>query len=342
MPPTPLRLLPAALPAWAAYVAAAALAAGVLMLLLSLLPSARPRLSPLDRIERYVGTHAARPTTVPARSEADHLLGGAKQAAGRTASRFLARNADLEARLSGSLEAAGSRLKASEWLPLHVGTVVGAALLGLLLGGGSILLGLLFVVLGAIGPWLWLQLRKQRRRKRFNATLPDTLQLLAGSISAGLSLSQAVDTVVREGQQPVAGEFRRVLAENRLGVPMEDALDAVAARTGSTDFEWAVLAIRIQRQVGGNLAELLTTVSGTMREREYLRRQVGALSAEGKLSAIVLGALPPLFLVFLLLTRRTYVAPLYSDPRGLIMLVGAALWLGLGIFWMSKLVKVAI
>jgi len=133
-----------------------------------------------------------------------------------------------------------------------------------------------------------------------------------------------------------------VLAEHRLGVPMEDALDAVAARTGSTDFEWAVMAIRIQRQVGGNLAELLETVAGTIREREYLRRQVGALSAEGKLSAIVLGALPPLFLVFLLVTRRAYIAPLYSDPRGLIMLVGAALWLALGIFWMSKLVKVAI
>ena len=105
---------------------------------------------------------------------------------------------------------------------------------------------------------------------------------------------------------------------------------------------WVVMAIRIQRQVGGNLAELLDTVAATMREREYMRRQVASLSAEGRLSAWVLGLLPPLFMLYLVITQRSYIAPLFSDPRGWFMLAFGGLWLGIGVFWMSRLVKVEV
>ncbi len=134
-------------------------------------------------------------------------------------------------------------------------------------------------------PWLYLGMRKSRRLKAFNGQLAETLQLIAGSLSAGLSLAQSLDTVVREGSDPVAGEFRRALIEARLGVQVEDSLDSIAKRMESADFEWIVMAIRIQREVGGNLAELLLKVAATMRERDYLRRQVKTLSAEGKMSA---------------------------------------------------------
>jgi tight adherence protein B len=133
-----------------------------------------------------------------------------------------------------------------------------------------------------------------------------------------------------------------VLIETRLGVPLEDALAGVAERFESKDFEWVVMAIRIQREVGGNLAELLDTVAATMREREYLRRQVSALAAEGKLSAIVISALPPLFLVYLMLSQWDYVSPLFTEPIGLMMLIGGAVWLLVGVFWMSKLIKVKV
>ena len=124
--------------------------------------------------------------------------------------------------------------------------------------------------------------------------------------------------------------------------PFEEALEGVAERFDSKDFEWVVMAIRIQRQVGGNLAELLDTVAGTMRERAYIRRQVAALAAEGKLSAYVLGGLPPVFLLYLFFAQRDYMSVLFTDPRGLIMLVGAGLWLAIGVFWMSKLIKVEV
>ncbi len=168
------------------------------------------------------------------------------------------------------------------------------------------------------------------------------MQLISGSLSAGLSLAQSIDTVVRDGTEVIATEFKRVLVEVRLGVPLEDALDGVASRYESKDFEWVVMAIRIQRQVGGNLGELLDTVAGTMREREYIRRQVSALAAEGKLSAVVLAALPPVFMAYLFFSQRDYVMVLFTDPRGIMILVGSVLWLSIGVFWMSKLVKVEV
>ena len=217
---------------------------------------------------------------------------------------MLRRNKSLEARITQRLEAAGSELKSAEWLLLHAAIFLVAGLVGLMLGGGSVLTGLLFLALGVVGPWLYLGIRRGRRRKAFGSSLPDTLQLMSGSLAAGLSLPQSVDTVVREGAEPIASEFKRVLVESRLGVPLEDALEGVAQRFDSKDFAWVVMAIRIQRQVGGNLAELFETVAATMREREYVRRQVAALAAEGKLSAWVLGGLPPLFLGYLVLTKR--------------------------------------
>ena len=118
------------------------------------------------------------------------------------------------------------------------------------------------------------------------------LQLLAGSLRAGYSLLQGVDAVAQEVDDPMGQELRRVLAEARLGRPLEDALDDAAERMSSADFAWAVMAVGIQREVGGNLAELLDTVAETMIQRERLRREVRSLTAEGRVSAFILGLLP--------------------------------------------------
>jgi tight adherence protein B len=122
-------------------------------------------------------------------------------------------------------------------------------------------------------------------------------------------------------------------------MPMEDALEGIAERMESQDFSWVVMAIRIQREVGGNLAELLLTVSDTLRERERLRRQVRVLSAEGRLSGAILSGLPVVFTVFLLLANPQYLAPLVS-PNGLVLIGAAVALLIAGVFWMSRVVKV--
>ncbi|MCW2868611.1 MAG: hypothetical protein JWR20_2799 [Marmoricola sp.] len=258
----------------------------------------------------------------------------------QAAQRALANNASLEAKIAARLEGAGMALKPAEWLMVHAAVTVLAGLFGLLLSGGSILGALLFLFLGGVGAWVYLGFKRGRRLKAFSNGLADTLQLMSGSLSAGLSLAQSIDTIVKEGGEPMTSEFKRVIVESRLGVPLEDSLEGVAQRMESRDFDWVVMAIKIQREVGGNLAELLLTVAATLREREYLRRHVKALSAEGRLSAYVLGGLPPVFLLYLTLSKGDYVQPLYTTPIGWVMCGGMVVMLTVGFVWMMKVAKV--
>ncbi len=296
-------------------------------------------LSLTEQIQAY-GVMAKPGQPGPRRDEAAEsaIAGQARQAAERA----LANNKDFEARIATALEAAAVDLRPAEWLLLRAGIAVGGAFIGLLIGTGSIVLGILIVVIALIAPSIYLRVKRARRLKAFGAGLADTLQLMSGSLSAGLSLAQSIDTIVREGSEPIAGEFRRVVIETRLGVPLEDSMDGVAQRMQSRDFGWVVMAIRIQRDVGGNLAELLLTVAATLREREYVRRHVRALSAEGRLSAYILGGLPPAFLLYLTLSKPDYVHPMYSTPIGYILLIVIAVLLSVGIFWMSKVAKVEV
>ncbi|KQY64730.1 hypothetical protein ASD30_07515 [Nocardioides sp. Root140] len=247
---------------------------------------------------------------------------------------------DFEQRLNKRLAGAGLSLTAAEWLLIHAGVAAAAGLVGLILGGGAVMV--VFLILGAVVPYLYLKRRHSKRLAAFNGQLAETLTLMAGGLSAGLSMPQAIDTVVREGQEPMVGELRRVLIEQRLGVEIEEALDGVAERMESEDFSWVVMAIRIQREVGGNLAELLTTVATTLREREYLRRQVQVLSAEGRISAWVLGALPIVVFLYLLLIRPDTARVMYTEPLGIMMSLAACVLLALGFTVMSKLVKVEV
>ena len=207
-----------------------------------------------------------------------------------------------------------------------------------------------YVLIGVLGGVLigWLTMRMSlsvrilRRRSSFSEQLPDLLQLIASALQSGFSLPQAFDAVVREDSQPAAGEFARALAETRLGADLEDALDGVANRMDSDDMRWTVLAIRIQQGVGGNLAEVLLTIAGTIRERAYLRRQVHALSAEGRLSAYILVILPVLVGAWLFISSPTYMRLLYVTATGRIMLSLAVLFLIIGALWMRRTIRVEV
>ena len=325
-------------PTYAVYTGVGLLGTGLVcfVVMVGLGSRRTPEMSAVDRVVQYAAAGGRGPA--PTMEKNEQPLSQAKDAAAGV----LRRNKTLEDRIARKLTAAGSGFLPAEWLLLHIGVAVGSALLGLLLGGGGALTGAAFLLLGLLAPWVWLGFKKKRRFKSFNSQLPDTLQLISGSLAAGLSLAQSIDTIVREGGEPMRTEFRRVLVETRLGVSIEDALEGVAERFDSKDFSWVVMAIRIQRQVGGNLAELLDTVAATIREREYLRRQVLSLSAEGRLSAWVLGCLPPGFSGYLLLTQPDYFGVMFSDPRGWLMLGLCGVMLSVGAFWMSKLVKVEV
>lgn len=247
-----------------------------------------------------------------------------------------------EASLGQRLDQAAVPMDPAEWVLTHVGCALGLGLLLGLLGGGQpapVVLGLL---VGAALPFAFLRVRAGQRKDAFDGQLADSLQLLAGSLRAGYSVPQAIDAIVREGEEPMTTEFGRALVEARLGVPLEDALEAVGERMRSVDFRWVVMAMRIQRDVGGNLAEVLTNVAATLRERERLRRQVRVLSAEGRLSAWILGLLPVVFGGYLLLVRPDYLRPLWTTTLGWLMLVTAAALFAIGVLWLRRVVRVVV
>jgi len=249
---------------------------------------------------------------------------------------------DLDVRLGRRLDGAGVPLKPAEWIVVQVASAAVFAVLFGLLGGGSAVAAVLGLLIGIGLPIGYLVIKEGRRTTAFLEQLPDTLQLIAGSLTVGHSLAQAMDAVVREERQPVSIEFNRALVETRLGMPVEDALEGISSRMVSQDFAWIVMAIRIQREVGGNLAEILTTVAATIRERERLRRQVRGLSAEGRLSAWILGGLPPLFATYLILVRPTYIKPLFTDPIGVALLAVMIVLMVTGVLWLSRIVKVEV
>jgi Flp pilus assembly protein TadB len=245
-------------------------------------------------------------------------------------------------RLSKRLDLAGVKHKPAEWATLGVCLAVGiAATLSIVTS--YVFVGVLGgVVIGWLTMRMALSVRILRRRATFSDQLPDLLQLIASTLQAGFSLPQALDAVVREENQPAAGEFSRALAEARIGADLDTALEAIANRMDSDDLRWTVMAIRIQQGVGGNLAEVLLTIAETIRERAYLRRQVGALSAEGRLSAYILIALPLVVATWLFISSATYMRPLYTTTMGELMLALAVILLLVGTFWMRRVIKVEI
>jgi tight adherence protein B len=268
---------------------------------------------------------------------------GSSEWAGRATAmaETLVRRGNLEEAFLDRLEAAGMNMRVAEFVLISLGSAFIPPLLVIIVTQ-NFLLAALVVLLGTVAPFLFLSVRASRRRAKFDEQLPSTLQLLAGALQAGHSLQQAIDTVVHEAGDPIAAEFQRVLTEARLGRPLEEAFEAMAKRTGSVDFEWTVMAIRLQRQVGGNLAEVLSTVSQTIRDRYTLKRQIRALSAEGRLSSLILSLLPILLFAALLSFNPLFLQPLYTTAIGIMMMAGAAVLMLVGMFWLKKITEIKV
>ena len=245
----------------------------------------------------------------------------------------------FSARLDERLEQAG--------LPVLAGEFVAITVLCVLIGGTvaavflrNLIFVLLIAFLAGLIPYFWMVRSLRKRGQALVDQLADTLSILATSLRAGYSFLQALDTVSKEIGEPSAGEFQRVVAEIRLGRPIDDAMTAMAQRVGSDDLKWAVIAINVQRQVGGNLAEVLDIVAATVRERAYIRRQVNVLSAEGRISVAILACLPLGIMLYISVVNADYIKPLFTTPVGLILLIGGGLWMGLGIFIMTRMIKI--
>jgi len=242
------------------------------------------------------------------------------------------------------LERADLPLRPGEWAVLRaVGVLVGVAGGMFLLRGGStstFVGACLGALAGYVLPVFFLKFAASRRAKKFERQLPDVLTLAASSLSTGFSLLQALDAVAADADEPSAKEFSRALAETRIGADLTESLGHLADRMNSKNMRWTGMAIDIQRQVGGNLAETLRNTAATIRDREALVRHIKGLSAEGRMSAYILIALPVGLFLYMLVVNKAYIELLWTTTIGMGMSAGGLISLGIGVFWMSKMVKV--
>lgn len=271
------------------------------------------------------------------RGAGERLVDSVRDRATRVADRAVERS-EQGGSIDASLDRAGLIMRAGEFVALVFGAaVIAAFLLYLLMGVVGLLIGILVPVLGAPA---FLRVLATRRNAKFADQLADTLLQMAGALRAGFGLGQVVDQISEEMDAPIGDEFQRAVLETRLGRDVEDALGGIATRMQNEDFVWVVDAIRVHRRVGGDLSQILERVSETIRARNRLRRQIQALTAEGRLSAIVLGSLPIAMGLILYASNPDYLEPLFSRTIGWIALgVGVGL-LAIGVLWLRKLIDV--
>ena len=251
-------------------------------------------------------------------------------------------------KLIEQVDAKGSLLTLLEQarLPLRPGEFMLVGLAGGIVLGAfmdAITTSTLFGVVAALlSPFLgvaYLRRRIAKRKRRFEEQFPDALTLIGSSLSAGHTFLRSIQMMCEEGEAPIAEEFARVVSETQLGDPLVDALDRMAQRLDIRDVDWVVQAIRIQQTVGGKLADLLHTLADFIRAREEIRREIDVLTAEGKLSAYVLGALPVFLAVFIQVSNPGYLNPMFSG-WGIAWLGGALASVAIGMTLILRMVKV--
>ena len=245
---------------------------------------------------------------------------------------------NLGTRLDVQLESGGLDIRPGEFVVIVVSVMVVTATVGIVIGGG--LLGIMLALLVPLGVRVWLGMRRGKRQDAFADQLTDVLQLIAGSLRAGYSLNQGIDAVSRDAEEPAASEFRRILIEHRLGRDLNEAMANCAERMDNADFSWVVQAIGIHREVGGDLARVLDNIISTIRDRATVHRQVRTLSAEGRMSARVLTALPLLVIVALQFTTPDYLSPMLSEPLGLMLLGVATVLIVVGLVVIRRMTRI--
>lgn len=288
-----------------------------------------------ERITRYV--------EVPdAAEEAAEAL-GATLTGWRAFVRSMSRHFEWSGRsktLEHKLIQAGMPLKGAEFMVICVGTMAAGAAAMFLVSGGKTIMALTGVALGYMLPVLILRAKAARRVRLFNNQLGDTLIMIANSLRTGYSFLQAVEMVSREMAPPISVEFARLLKEMSLGVTTEEALANMGERLASDDLDLVITAVLIQRQLGGNLAEVLDNIAGTIRERIKLKGEIRTLTAQGRISGLIIGVLPFALAVFIFLVNPGYMSTLFTNPIGKIMLAAALASQVIGLLLVRKIVNI--
>jgi tight adherence protein B len=307
-----------------------------------------------DRLERYAsgrGDGAKAATSATSQGPISDLIAQSQALANLNK---VVEGRDFGANLSRELARADLRLKPSEylfiWLGSIVGVPVGMFIFGFFLPALQSPIALLVgALIGFMLPRFWLNRRKNGRLNAFNKQLPDTITLIANALRAGSSFLQAIELVVRESRPPISTEFSRVIREVNLGLPFEQALENMVRRVRSDDLELMATAISIQHQVGGNLAEILDSISYTIRERIRIKGEIRTLTAQQRLSGYVVGFLPIGLAGFLFVAAPGFMDPMFFNPPGIaglpagvIILLFGGIMMFIGFMLIRKIVDIEV
>lgn len=287
-----------------------------------------------DRLDLLTGAHGS--ANVKAQEGTSLLASTADE--GKTAAvQFLNRFGDIQRFLAQ----ANVKLTPSQFLAATIFLAAIGALIVFVCGLPSFFAPLAAVVLGAL-PFGYVYISRKRRIGAFARQLPDALELISRALRSGHSLAAGINLVGDEMSQPIAGEFARCYEEQNLGIPLEEALEGMTERVPNLDLRFFATAVILQRQTGGDLAEILDKIGHLVRERFQIFGQIQALTGEGRLSGIVLLALPPLLFVIMYRLNPDYVMVLFTDEIGKLMLTGAVFMQLAGAFVIKKIINIKV
>jgi tight adherence protein B len=240
---------------------------------------------------------------------------------------------------SRELAAAGIRMRGEEFLGLWLIVTLAPGGLMLLLGAHP-LSAAAMILFGIVIPPMYVQSAKGKRLRKFEKQLGDALLLIANSLRAGFSFLQAMSSISEEMQEPIGKEFALTVREINMGVDMDTALDNMVDRVRSTDLLMTVAAVKIQRQVGGNLLEILVTISSTIKDRLRLKNDIRVMTAQGRVSALIIGLLPVFLALMLMIINPTYLLKFVQKPAGIAMLVVGLIMEIIGFIFVRKVVTI--
>jgi tight adherence protein B len=247
--------------------------------------------------------------------------------------------------LQAMLTQADLNLSAGTILMLCVGAGLFCGLMAFVFGGSTTWTPILVWVgalVGGVLPYSWASYKRSKRFQEFEELFPEAIDTLARAVRAGHAFTTALEMIANELGEPVAGEFRKLFEEQKFGMPVRDALMNLTQRVPLVDVKFFVTAVMLQRETGGNLAEILDNLSYVIRERFKIMRQVRVYTAQGRLTMMLLMGLPPIIVVAMLLMNPSFIRPLFADPIGHALVVAGITLQTIGYFVIRRIIQIQV
>jgi len=259
----------------------------------------------------------------------------------------LLRRSSKISNLAPFLEQADLKIRAGNILVLCMASALAMAVIGYILAGSlppnqALLFAAVGLVIGGFVPYSYASYRRNKRFQKFEELFPEAIDTLARAVRAGHAFTTALELIANELSEPVASEFRKLFEEQKFGLPVRDALMNLAERMPLVDVKFFVTAVMLQRETGGNLAEILDNLSYVIRERFKIMRQVRVYTAQGRLTMLLLMGLPPVIVITMLTTSPAFIHPLFADPIGHVLVVAGIVLQTLGYFVIRKIIQIQV